>query len=175
MARTILIDCEGLESEEKKKKKKKKSILDHTKLPWGGWGLCTLWRWRLFSHSPVGPVKKFCFRNWFAHSDQTAAEEPSKKWVVRRHRKMGRGPLGGRLTFVKVSTKLDIHTLLTGSAAGPLGWVRGRSGPSGIEEIQQNQTSKGLSWATMQVAVGLWVGMYGYFSLSTNRKARELC
>ena len=26
------------------------------------------------------------------------------------------------LLFVKVSTKLDIHSLLTGSAAGPLAW-----------------------------------------------------
>ena len=42
--------------------------------------------------------------------------------VVRRHRKVGRGPRGGSLLFVKVSTKLDIHSLLTGSAAGPLAW-----------------------------------------------------
>ena len=26
------------------------------------------------------------------------------------------------LLFVKLSTKLDIHSLLTGSAAGPLAW-----------------------------------------------------
>ena len=44
-----------------------------------------------FSHSPVGPVKKNCFGNWFAHGDQTAAENPSKKCVVRGHRKVGHG------------------------------------------------------------------------------------
>ena len=46
---------------------------------------------------PVGPVKKYCFGNWFArHGDQTAAEDPSEKCVVRGHRKVGHG---GRLTF----------------------------------------------------------------------------
>ena len=35
--------------------------------------------------------------------------------------------------------------------------------------------TKACSWAETQVAVGLWVNMYGCFSLSTNQKARELC
>ena len=70
MARTILIDCEGLESE------KKTSMLDHSKSIMLGavhsrgadvFFLILLW------------VEKDCFRNWFAHGDQTAAEDPSKK------------------------------------------------------------------------------------------------
>ena len=69
MARTILIDCEGLESG-------KKSMLDHSKsMRFGAvhsrgadiFFLILLW------------VEKNCFRNWFAHGDQTAAEDPSKK------------------------------------------------------------------------------------------------
>ena len=70
MARTILIDCEGLEKE------KKKSMLDHSKsMRFGAvhsrgadvFFLILLW------------VEKKCFRNWSAHGDQTAAEDPSKK------------------------------------------------------------------------------------------------
>ena len=121
------------------------------------------------------PVKKIFFFNWFVHEDQTAAEEPSKKCVVRRHRRMGRGPRGGRLTFRKSEHQARHSHSAHWLSRWPAGLVSGQSGPSGIEELQQNQTSKGLSWATMQVAVGLLVGMYGYFSLSTNRKAHELC
>ena len=63
MARTVLIDCEGLESE-------KKSMLDHSKsMRFGAvhsrgadvFFLILLW------------VEKNGFRNWFAHGDQTAA------------------------------------------------------------------------------------------------------
>ena len=111
---TILIDCEGLESEQK-------SMRDHSKsMRFGAvhsrgadvFSLILLW------------VEKNCFRNWFAHGDQTAAGDPSKKcgaqpvciekWVADL-------AVEG-LLFVKVSTKLDIHSLLTGSAAGQLAW-----------------------------------------------------
>ena len=71
MTRTILIDCEGLESG------KKKSMPDHSKsMRFGAvhsrgadvFFLILLW------------VEKNCFRNWFAHAgDQTAAEDPSKR------------------------------------------------------------------------------------------------
>ena len=77
-ARTILIDRKGLEI-----KKKKKPMLDHSKLPWGGLGLYTLWCWRLFFSFSCGFCEKNCFGNWFAHGYQTAAEDPSKKCVVR--------------------------------------------------------------------------------------------
>ena len=93
-------------------------MLDHSKLPWGGLGLYTLWRWRLFSHFPVGPVKKFCFGNWFAHGDQTAAEDPSKKCVVRRCRKVGHG---GRFTFRKTEHQAR-HSHFAHWLAGPLAW-----------------------------------------------------
>ena len=61
-------------------------------------------------------VEKNCFRNWFAHGDQTAAEDPSKKCGAQTSKSGSRS--GGRFTFRKSSTKLDIHSLLTG-AAGP--------------------------------------------------------
>ena len=48
-----------------------------------------------------------------------------------------------------------------------------RSRPGTFELSISNTEIK--AWPKMQVAVGLWVGMYGYFSFSTNRKARELC
>ena len=45
------------------------------------------------------------------------------------------------LLFVKVSTKLDIHSLLTGSAAGPLAWSEiDPGGPSSIRRERSNKT-----------------------------------
>ena len=63
------------------------------------------------------------------------------------------------LLFVKVSTKLDIHSLLTGSAAGPL---RDRSGPSSIrrESSNETRTSKGLSVLGKDASVGWFVSGY---------------
>ena len=169
MARTILINCEGLESEKKKKKRKHARPLEIATRRLGAVHSVALTSFFSFS---CGSCEKICFGNWFAHGEQTAAEEPSKKCVVCRHKKMGRG---GRLTFRKSEHQPRHSHSAHWLSRWPAGLVRGRSGPSGIEELQQNQTSEGLSWATMQVAVGLWVGMYGYFSLSTNRKACELC
>ena len=98
---------------------KKKSMLDHSKsMRFGAvhsrgadvFFLILLW------------VEKNCFRNWSAHGDQTAAEDPSKKCGAQTS-KSGVADLAVEgLLFVKVSTKLDIHSLLTGSAAGPLAW-----------------------------------------------------
>ena len=112
MARTILIDCEGLESE---KKKHARPLEIHE--VWG----CTLpWRWRLFSHSPVGRKKLFSklVCTWRSNCSWGPFEEmwcaDIEKWVADL-------AVEGLLS-VKVSTKLDIHSLLTGSAAGPLAW-----------------------------------------------------
>ena len=109
MARTILIDCESLESE----KKHARPLEIHE--VWG----CTLpWRWRLFSHSPVGRKKLFSkpVCTWRSNCSWGPFEEmwcaDIEKWVADL-------AVEG-LLFVKVSTKLDIHSLLTGSAAGPL-------------------------------------------------------
>ena len=38
-----------------------------------------------------------------------------------------------------------------------------------------NFQSPTKAWAKLQVAVGLWMDMYGYFSLTTNLKVREVC
>ena len=66
-------------------------------------------------------VEKIVFETGL-HMAITLQLRTLRRDVVCRHRKVGRGPRGGRFTFVKVSTKLDIHSLLTGSAAGPLAW-----------------------------------------------------
>ena len=112
MARTILIDCEGLESE------KKKSMLDHSKsMRFGAvhsrgadvFFLILLWVEKMFSKL-VCTWRSNC--SWGPFEEMWCAD--IEKWVADL-------AVEG-LLFVKVSTKLDIHSLLTGSAAGPLAW-----------------------------------------------------
>ena len=98
----------------------KKKACQTTRNPWG-LGLYTVpWRWRLFSHSPVGRKKLFSklVFTWRSNCSRGPFEEmwcaDIEKWVADL-------AVEG-LLFVKVSTKLDIHSLLTGSAAGPLAW-----------------------------------------------------
>ena len=65
----------------------------------------------------MGPVKKNVLET---RLHMAIKRDPSKKCVVRGHRKVGQD---GRLTFfVSVITKLYMHALGTGSAAGPLTW-----------------------------------------------------
>ena len=169
MARTILIDCEGLESE---KKKHARPLEIHEV-----WGCTIPWRWRLFSHSPVGRKKMF---SKLVCTCMAIKLQPRtlRRNVVRGHRKVGRGPRGGRFTFRKSEHQARHSQFAHWLSRWPAGLVRDRSGPSSIRRERSNKTKlpKAWScWAKMQVSVGLWVGMYGHFSLSTNRKARELC
>ena len=87
MARTILIDRKGLE------KKADARRLEIVMRRLGAVQSVVLTSFFSFS---CGSCEKNCFGNWFAHGDQTAAEDPSKKCVVCGHRKVGHG---GRLTF----------------------------------------------------------------------------
>ena len=123
-------------------------------------------------------VEKNCFRNWFAYGDQSAAEDLSKKmWCADIEKWVADLAVEG-LLFVKVSTKLDIHSLLTGSAAGPLAWSEidpahrafDARGPT------KNQTSKGLIVLGKDASVGWFVsGNVRVLQSQSNRKARELC
>ena len=106
-------------------------------------------------------VEKNCFRNWFAHGDQTAAEDPSKKCGAQTSKSGSR--TSRWKVYVKVSTKLDIHSFLTGSAAGPLAWSEidpAHRAMHSTQEVQQNQTSKGLIVLGKDASVGWFVSGY---------------
>ena len=68
--------------------------------------------------------------------------------VVRRHRKVGRGPRGGRFTFRKSEHQARHSQFAHWLSRWPAGLVRDRSGPSSIRvstrevSVQENQTSK---------------------------------
>ena len=112
MARTILIVCEGLKSEKKK-------ACWTTRNPWG-LGLYTPVALTSFFSFSCGSKKLFSklVYTWRSNCSWGPFEEmwcaDIEKWVADL-------AVEG-LLFVKVSTKLDIHSLLTGSAAGPLAW-----------------------------------------------------
>ena len=169
IARTILIDCEGLESEKKK-------ACQTTRNPWG-LGLYTPVALSSFFSFSCG--KKIVFETGL-HMAIKLQLRTLRRNVVRRHRKVGRGPRGGRFTFRKSEHQARHSQFAHWLSRWPAGLVRDRSGPSSIRRESSNKTKLPKAWAyacwaKMQVAVGLWVGMYGYFSVSTNRKARELC
>ena len=64
------------------------------------------------------------------------------------------------LLFVKVSTKLDIHSLLTGSLGRWPGQRSIRPIEHSTREVQQNQTSKGLIVLGKDESVGWFVSGY---------------
>ena len=65
------------------------------------------------------------------------------------------------LLFVKVSTKLDIHSLLTGSAAGPLAWSEIDPAHRAFDERGPTKpTSKGLIVLGKDASVGWFVSGY---------------
>ena len=155
MARTILIDCEGLESEKKKKHAGPLEIHE----VWG----CTLpRRWRLFSHSPVGRKKLFSklVCTWRSNCSWGPFEEmwcaDIEKWVTDL-------AVEG-LLFVKVSTKLDIHQFAHWLSRWPAGLVRDRSAPSSIRRERSNKTKlpnkKGLIVLGKDASVGWFVSGY---------------
>ena len=140
--------------------------------------LCTLCFAR-FSVSPtflranfwwIAPISLFIFFglmcNFFLKPRGDQTENHSTKSVTRRQQK--------RITeedFANVNTELSCmqHALVIRWTELKTWYLRG------LERSISNTETKACSWAETQVAVGLWVGMYGCFSLSTNQKARELC
>ena len=153
---------------------KKKSMLDHSKSM--RFGLYTPVALTYFFSFSCGS-EKIVFETGF-HMAIKLQLRTLRRNVVRRHRKVGRGPRGGRFTFRKSEHQARHSQFAHSLSRWPAGLVRDRSGPSSIRRERSNKTKlpKAWScWAKMQVSVGLWVGMYGCFSLSTNRKARELC
>ena len=156
-------------------RKKRKSMLEHSKSMRFG-AVHSRGADVFFYHSPVGR-KKIVFETGL-HMAIKLQLRTLRRNVVHRHRKVGRGPRGGRFTFRKSEHQARHSQFAHWLSRWPAGLVRDRSGPSSIRRERSNKTKlpKAWScWAKMQVSVGLWVGMYGYFSLSTNRKARELC
>ena len=151
MARTILIDCEGLESE---KKKHARPLEIHE--VWG----CTLpWRWRLFSHSSVG--RKKIVSETGLHMAIKLQLRTLRRNVVRRHRKVGRGPRGGRFTFRKSEHQARHSQLLTGSAAGPLAWSEIDPAHRAFDARGPTKpTSKGLIVLGKDASVGWFVSGY---------------
>ena len=89
MARTILIDCEGLESE-------KKSMLDHSKSM--RFGAVHSRGADVFFLIPACGSKKIVSETGF-HMAIKLQLRTLRRNVMRRHRKVGRGPRGGRFTF----------------------------------------------------------------------------
>ena len=155
MARTVLIDCEGLESEQKKKK----SMLDHSKsMRFGAVHSCgadvffliLLW------------VEKIVFETGL-HMAIKLQLRTLRRIVVLRHRKVGRGPRGGRFTFRKSEHEARHSQFAHWLSRWPAGLVRDRSGPSSNDstrEVQQNQTSKGLIVLGKDASVGWFVSGY---------------
>ena len=152
MARTILIDCEGLESE-------KKSMLDHSKSMRFGtvhsrgadvFFLILLWVETIVFETGLHMAIKLQLRTL-------------RRNVVRRHRKVGRGPRGGRFTFRK-SEHQTRHSVC--SLAQPLARWPGTGQRSirpiehSTREVQQNQTSKGLIVLGKDASVGWFVSGY---------------
>ena len=83
--------------------------------------------------------------------------------VVRRHRKVGRGPRGARFTFRKSEHQPRHSQFAHWLSRWPTGLlVRDRSGPSSIrrERSKQNQTSKGLIVLGEDASVGWFVSGY---------------
>ena len=113
-------------------------------------------------------VEKDCFRNWFAHGDQTAAEDPSKKCGAQtsKSRKVGRGPRGERFTFRKSEHQARHSQFAHWLSRWPAGLVRDLSGPSIIQSDARGptkpnfQTSKGLIVLGKDASVGWFVSGY---------------
>ena len=151
MARTILIDCEGLESE-KKKKKHARPLEIHE-----------VWRSRgadvFFSHSPVG--RKILFSKLVCTWRSNCSRGPFEEMWCADIEKWAADLAVEGLLFVKVSTKLDIHSC---SLAQPLACWPGQRSIRPIEhstrEVQQNQTSKGLIVLGKDASVGWFVNGY---------------
>ena len=82
--------------------------------------------------------------------------------VVRRHRKVGRGPRVGRFTFRKSEHQARHSQFAHWLSRWPAGLVRDRSGPSSIrrERSNKNQTSKGLIVLGKDASVGWFVSGY---------------
>ena len=62
--------------------------------------------------------------------------------VVRRHRKVGRGPRGGRFTFRKSEHQARHSQFAHWLSRWPAGLVRGRSGPSSIRRERSTRPTK---------------------------------
>ena len=130
MARTILIDCEGLESE-------KKSMLDHSKsMRFGAvhsrgvdvFFLILLW------------VEKIVFETGL-HMAIKLQLRTLRRNVVRIHRKVGRGPRGERFTFRKSEHQARHSQFAHWLSRWPAGLVRDRSRrpiEHSTREVQQN-------------------------------------
>ena len=153
MARTILIDCEGLESE------KKKSMKDHSKSMRFG-AVHSRGADVFFSFSWWS--KKIVFETGL-HMAIKLQVRTLRRNVVRRHRKVGHGPRGGRFTFRKSEHQARHSQFAHWLSRWPAGLVRDRSGPSSnrsTREVQQNQTSKGLIVLGKDASVGWFVSGY---------------
>ena len=130
MATTILIDCEGLESENKK------SMLDHSK------------SMRLGLYTPVALTSFFSFScgskkivfETGLHMAIKLQLRTLRRNVVRRHRKVGRGLRGGRFTFRKSEHQARHSQFAHWLSRWPAGLVRDRSGPSSIRRERSNKT-----------------------------------
>ena len=129
MARTILIDCEGLESE---KKKHARPLEIHEV-----WGCTPVALTSFFSFSCGS--KKIVFENAL-HMAIKLQLRTLRRNVVRIHRKVGRGPRGGRFTFRKSEHQARHSQFAHWLSRWPACLVRDRSGPSSIRRERSNKT-----------------------------------
>ena len=130
MARTILID-EGLESE------KKKSMLDNSKsLRFGAVHSRGADVFFLILLSGCGS-KKIVFETGL-HMAIKLQLRTLRRNVVRRHRKVGRGPRGGRFTFRKSEHQARHSQFAHWLSRWPAGLVRDRSGVPAKMSTREN-------------------------------------
>ena len=138
---------------------KKKSMLDHSKsMRFGAVHSRGVDVFFLILLPECGS-KKFVFETGL-HMAIKLQLRTLRRNVVRRHRKVGRGPRGGRFTFRKSEHQARHSQFTHWLSRWPAGLVRDRSGPStqhSMREVQQNQTSKGLIVLGKDASVGWFV------------------